>query len=208
LDSCRSSRHFHGGSRSVSGNAPDSSPGVPGLGLELVEGRVFCILPVHPRGARLAQRRTGEESHREDEKHSADLRTHRPREERGRLGSSSSARCPWRSRCGSSGGEEPRLSGHALQRVVAAIGELEARARDQVLHRARHEDLAGGRLRDDAGTDVTARTIVGKASRKATRATTNTPRTASPNVLQRCLRGFVAAAFRSSTNECARAMCS
>src|SRR5680860_392325 len=43
-------------------------------------------------------------------------------------------------------GEESPAAGHALELVLTTVVELEARARDQVLDRARHDDLR--RLRD------------------------------------------------------------
>jgi hypothetical protein len=51
-------------------------------------------------------------------------------------------------------GEDAPFAGHALQLADAAILEHEARANDQVLDRARHEDLASARERRDAGADV------------------------------------------------------
>ena len=48
------------------------------------------------------------------------------------------------------------LSRYALQRMGAALSELDARPRDQVGDGARDQHLAGRRRRSDAGADVTA----------------------------------------------------
>ena len=53
-----------------------------------------------------------------------------------------------------SNGEEVPLAGDALELVLAAIVELEAGADDEVLDRARDEDLAGAGERRDPCADV------------------------------------------------------
>src|SRR6185312_3603533 len=50
--------------------------------------------------------------------------------------------------------EEVPLAVDAAQRVRAGVGEHDARARDEVLDRARDEDLAGSGVGGDAGADM------------------------------------------------------
>src|SRR2546425_1640280 len=51
-------------------------------------------------------------------------------------------------------GEQPPLTWHALQRGGAPGLERDSRARDEVAHRARHEDLAAGGLVSHTSADV------------------------------------------------------
>src|SRR3954468_19763481 len=50
--------------------------------------------------------------------------------------------------------EEAPFAGGALQRLHAAVGELEAGADDQLAHRAGNEDFARRRQGSDSGADV------------------------------------------------------
>src|SRR5262249_19373022 len=45
-------------------------------------------------------------------------------------------------------------AGHAFKDIFPALLEFQARAKNQILHDAGHEDLAGSSLRLDAGRDV------------------------------------------------------
>src|SRR5436190_1610072 len=55
---------------------------------------------------------------------------------------------------GADQGEDPARPGDALQLVLAAIVELEARALEQVAGRGRHQDFAGSGERGDPGGGV------------------------------------------------------
>src|ERR687888_2345949 len=61
--------------------------------------------------------------------------------------------------------EEPPLAGHALELGRASLLECKAGPCNEVLDRARHENLSRTRLRGDAGADVNgnpAGTIAGE----------------------------------------------
>src|SRR2546428_375300 len=48
----------------------------------------------------------------------------------------------------------PPLTGHALERVTTAVGEVDVRAVDEIAHRARDEHLARPCQRGNPGADV------------------------------------------------------
>ena len=93
---------------------------------------------------------------------SVDAAAHRPRRSPARHATDAmEAVSAWRQRAPRAGrhqlpvdGIQPPLAGYALENMAAAIVERKARADDQVLHGARHEDLAGCRERGHPRPEV------------------------------------------------------